>query len=112
MAVAGDRGATPLGRLHLDWNGPALRITGPGGATSSDPIRASPTGGERFPPCQTHRAGVFGRLAVWSQRHRWGTLLLWVLAVAVVAVGARSAGSAYRNDFTLPGTGSQAAAKR
>ncbi|WMD07171.1 MMPL family transporter [Streptomyces sp. FXY-T5] len=57
----------------------------------------------------TDRAGVFGRLAFWSQRHRWSALLLWILAVAVVAVGARSAGSAYRNDFTLPGTDSQAA---
>ncbi|SMQ17786.1 putative drug exporter of the RND superfamily [Streptomyces sp. Ag82_O1-12] len=58
----------------------------------------------------TDRAGVFGRLALWSQRHRWSALLLWILAVAVIAVGARSAGSAYRNDFTLPGTDSQAAA--
>lgn len=24
----------------------------------------------------TPRAGVFGRLASWSQRHRWGALLL------------------------------------
>ncbi|MDQ1017574.1 RND superfamily putative drug exporter [Streptomyces afghaniensis] len=58
----------------------------------------------------TGRAGVFGRLAFWSQRHRWSALLLWILAVAVIAVGAQSAGSAYRNDFTLPGTDSQAAA--
>ncbi|MFD5160382.1 MMPL family transporter [Streptomyces hawaiiensis] len=57
----------------------------------------------------TDRAGVFEHLAFWSQRHRWTALLLWVLAVAVIAVGARSAGSAYRNDFTLPGTDSQAA---
>ncbi|MFJ4539875.1 MMPL family transporter [Streptomyces tibetensis] len=57
----------------------------------------------------TDRAGVFGHLALWSQRHRWSALLLWILAVAVIAVGARSAGSAYRNDFTLPGTDSQAA---
>ncbi|MEU1321096.1 MMPL family transporter [Streptomyces tibetensis] len=58
----------------------------------------------------TGRAGVFGRLALWSQRHRWSALLLWILAVAVIAVSAQSAGSAYRNDFTLPGTDSQAAA--
>ncbi|WP_436846138.1 MMPL family transporter [Streptomyces chartreusis] len=58
----------------------------------------------------TERAGVFGGLAFWSQRHRWSALLLWILAVAVIAVGARSAGSAYHNDFTLPGTDSQAAA--
>ncbi|MDX2604246.1 MMPL family transporter [Streptomyces caniscabiei] len=56
------------------------------------------------------REGVFGRLAFWSQRHRRSALLLWILAVAVIAVGAQSAGSAYRNDFTLPGTDSQAAA--
>ncbi|MER7481943.1 MMPL family transporter [Streptomyces sp. NPDC126510] len=58
----------------------------------------------------TGRAGVFGHLALWSQRHRWSALLLWILAVAVIAVSAQSAGSAYRNDFTLPGTDSQAAA--
>jgi RND superfamily putative drug exporter len=58
----------------------------------------------------TDRVGVFGGLAFWSQRHRRLALLLWILAVAVIAVGAQSAGSVYRNDFTLPGTDSQAAA--
>ncbi|MEG3629788.1 MMPL family transporter [Streptomyces poriticola] len=53
--------------------------------------------------------GVFGRLASWSQRHRWAALFLWVVVVAVITVGAQSAGSAYRNDFSLPGTDSQAA---
>ncbi|MFV0134990.1 MMPL family transporter [Streptomyces sp. HMX87] len=56
------------------------------------------------------RAGVFGRLASWSRRHRWAALLLWLAVVAVVTAGAQSAGSAYRNDFSLPGTDSQAAA--
>src|ERR671924_405727 len=57
-----------------------------------------------------HRSGVFGRLASWSQRHRWGALLLWVLVLAAITVGAQAAGSAYHNDFSLPGTDSQAAA--
>ncbi|WP_314176462.1 MMPL family transporter [Streptomyces winkii] len=53
--------------------------------------------------------GVFGRLAGWSQRHRWGAVLLWVLVVAAITAGSQVAGSDYRNDFTLPGTDSQAA---
>ncbi|GAB2874151.1 MMPL family transporter [Streptomyces deserti] len=56
------------------------------------------------------RVGAFGRLATWSQRHRFGALLLWIVVVAAITAGAQSAGSAYRNDFTLPGTDSQAAA--
>ncbi|MQY04091.1 MMPL family transporter [Actinomadura macrotermitis] len=55
-------------------------------------------------------AGVFGRMAAWSQRHRWVALLLWVAVVAAITVGARLAGSSYHNDFALPGTDAQAAA--
>ncbi|WP_372447924.1 MMPL family transporter [Streptomyces smyrnaeus] len=53
--------------------------------------------------------GFFGRLAAWSQRHRWGAVLLWVLVVAAITAGSQAAGSSYRNDFSLPGTESQAA---
>ncbi|WP_419994035.1 MMPL family transporter [Streptomyces boninensis] len=53
--------------------------------------------------------GVFSRLAGWSQRHRWGALLLWVVVVAAITAGSQAAGSDYRNDFSLPGTDSQAA---
>ncbi|MFG2089932.1 MMPL family transporter [Spirillospora sp. NPDC048824] len=56
------------------------------------------------------RTGTFGRLAAWSQRHRWTALLLWVLAVAAITVGSQAAGATYHNDFSLPGTDSQAAA--
>ncbi|MGY0058014.1 MMPL family transporter [Streptomyces sp. LZ34] len=56
-----------------------------------------------------HPAGAFGRLAAWSQTHRWGALLLWVLVVAAITAGSQAAGSAYRNDFALPGTDSQTA---
>ncbi|RAY17121.1 hypothetical protein DPM19_02890 [Actinomadura craniellae] len=56
------------------------------------------------------RAGVFGRLAGWSQRHRWAALALWVVVVATITVGSQAAGSDYHNDFSLPGTDSQAAA--
>lgn len=52
---------------------------------------------------------VYGALASWSRRHRWGALLLWVLVVAAITVGSQTAGSDYRNDFSLPGTDSQAA---
>ncbi|MBC9727280.1 MMPL family transporter [Streptomyces sp. TRM68367] len=54
-------------------------------------------------------SGVFGRLAAWSQRHRWTAVLLWLLLLAVITAGSQAAGSAYRNDFSLPGTDSQAA---
>ncbi|WP_141586052.1 MMPL family transporter [Actinomadura sp. WMMA1423] len=54
--------------------------------------------------------GRFGRLAAWSQRRRWAALLLWVLVVAAITVGSQAAGAAYHNDFSLPGTESQAAA--
>ncbi|MGW6204497.1 MMPL family transporter [Streptomyces sp. NPDC055089] len=53
--------------------------------------------------------GRFGALAGWAQRHRWSALLLWVAVVAAITLGSTVAGSAYRNDFSLPGTDSQAA---
>ncbi|ADI06538.1 MMPL domain protein [Streptomyces bingchenggensis BCW-1] len=55
------------------------------------------------------RRGTFWRLAAWSQSHRWGALLLWILVVAGITAGSLAAGSAYRNDFALPGTDSQTA---
>ncbi|MBE8472251.1 MMPL family transporter [Streptomyces justiciae] len=53
--------------------------------------------------------GRFGALAGWAQRHRWAALALWVAVVAAITLGASAAGTAYRNDFSLPGTDSQAA---
>jgi putative drug exporter of the RND superfamily len=53
--------------------------------------------------------GRFGALAGWAQRHRWAALLLWVTVLAAVTLGSQAAGSAYKNDFSLPGTDSQAA---
>ncbi|MFD7275507.1 MMPL family transporter [Streptomyces sp. NPDC059862] len=53
--------------------------------------------------------GRFGSLADWAQRHRWAALVLWVAVVAAITLGSTAAGSAYKNDFTLPGTDSQAA---
>ncbi|GAA2085989.1 MMPL family transporter [Streptomyces albiaxialis] len=55
------------------------------------------------------RTSPLARLAFWAQRHRWTALLLWVLVVGAITVGAQGAGSDYRNDFSLPGTDSQAA---
>ncbi|MBI0378018.1 MMPL family transporter [Streptomyces albiflaviniger] len=55
------------------------------------------------------RGGRFGALAGWAQRHRWAALLLWVAVLAAVTLGSGAAGSAYKNDFSLPGTDSQSA---
>ncbi|MGW3439573.1 MMPL family transporter [Streptomyces bacillaris] len=55
------------------------------------------------------RTGRFGALAEWAQRHRWAAIALWVVVVAAITLGSTTVGSAYRNDFTLPGTDSQAA---
>ncbi|MFI7347676.1 MMPL family transporter [Streptomyces sp. NPDC049936] len=57
----------------------------------------------------TAPGGRFGALAGWAQCHRWTALALWVLVVAAITLGSTAAGSAYRNDFTLPGTDSQTA---
>ncbi|MEU6988431.1 MMPL family transporter [Streptomyces sp. NPDC046324] len=61
------------------------------------------------PQSPTRRGSVFERLATFSYRHRWSAVLLWIVVV-VAATGASTAvGSAYHNDFSLPGTDSQAA---
>ncbi len=53
--------------------------------------------------------GRFGTLAGWAQRHRWAALALWVAVLAAITLSSTAAGSAYKNDFTLPGTDSQRA---
>jgi RND superfamily putative drug exporter len=59
---------------------------------------------------RTHtRASVFERLAGWSYRRRWWAILAWVAVLAGVTVGSQAVGPDYRNDFSLPGTESQAA---
>jgi RND superfamily putative drug exporter len=55
------------------------------------------------------RASRFERIASWSQHRRWWAVALWVIALAVVTVTSQAAGSAYHNDFSLPGTESQQA---
>ncbi|WP_430786400.1 MMPL family transporter [Actinoplanes sp. G11-F43] len=55
------------------------------------------------------RLSVFERLAVWSDRHRWLALLLWVFVLIAVTAGSTLAGSDFHNDFTLPGAESQRA---
>ncbi|MFF0483052.1 MMPL family transporter [Streptomyces sp. NPDC004435] len=60
-------------------------------------------------PATAVRTGRFGALAGWAQRHRWAAIALWVVVVAAITLGSSAVGSAYRNDFTLPGTDSQAA---
>ncbi|GAA4444779.1 MMPL family transporter [Phytohabitans houttuyneae] len=61
------------------------------------------------PSRPTTRTSRLARLAGWSQRHRWWALVLWVLTLAAVTVGSQAVGSAYHNDFSLPGTDSQRA---
>ncbi|MCL8016215.1 MMPL family transporter [Streptomyces sp. AS02] len=66
------------------------------------------------PPAEPGRpdrpsGGRFGSLAGWAQRHRWAALLIWVAVLVAVTLGSQAAGSAYKNDFSLPGTDSQAA---
>ncbi len=61
------------------------------------------------PPSTSPVTGRFGALAAWAQHHRWAALLLWVAVLAAVTLGSQAAGAAYRNDFSLPGTDSQAA---
>ncbi|NUU20979.1 MAG: MMPL family transporter, partial [Streptomycetaceae bacterium] len=57
----------------------------------------------------TGRRSVFSRLADWSQRHRWTALAVWLVVVVATTLGAQAAGSAWKNDFSLPGTDSQRA---
>src|SRR6185503_8043126 len=52
---------------------------------------------------------VFERLAGWSGRGRWWAVAAWVLVLAAVTVASQAAGSAYHNDFSLPGADSQRA---
>ncbi|MBO8188694.1 MMPL family transporter [Streptomyces spirodelae] len=73
------------------------------------PLRGIPATGPSDRSAAASQRGVFGRLAGWSQRHRWGAVLLWVVVLAAITLGSQAAGSDYRNDFTLPGTDSQAA---
>ncbi|WP_405468189.1 MMPL family transporter [Streptomyces canus] len=61
------------------------------------------------PPPDRPRGGRFGSLADWAQRHRWAALLIWVAVLVAVTLGSQAADSAYKNDFALPGTDSQAA---
>ncbi|MEU6881745.1 MMPL family transporter [Streptomyces sp. NPDC046712] len=69
-----------------------------------------PTANPARPPSPTPRRGsVFERLAAFSYRHRWSAVLLWIVVVAAATGASTIAGSAYHNDFSLPGTDSQAA---
>ncbi|WP_030866341.1 MMPL family transporter [Streptomyces sp. NRRL S-37] len=50
-------------------------------------------------------------LACWCVRRRLITVLLWLLALGGVSAGAFAAGSAYSNDYEVPGTESGRAAR-
>jgi putative drug exporter of the RND superfamily len=44
------------------------------------------------------------KLASWCVRHRTATIVSWVLALLVVTVLSQTIGSAFKNNFELPGT--------
>ncbi|MFK4545656.1 RND superfamily putative drug exporter [Streptomyces tendae] len=50
-------------------------------------------------------------LARWCVQRRFVTVLLWLLALGGVATAATVAGSAYSNDYGIPGTGSDRASR-
>ncbi|MBZ6252359.1 MMPL family transporter [Streptomyces olivaceus] len=50
-------------------------------------------------------------LARWCVRRRLVTVLLWLLALGGVAAAATAAGSAYSNDYSIPGTDSDRASR-
>ncbi|MET9512936.1 MMPL family transporter [Streptomyces flavidovirens] len=59
------------------------------------------------PPAR--RTSVFERLAAFSHQHRWRALGLWGAVLIAVTAASTAVGSDYHNDFSLPGTDSQAA---
>ncbi|MFE5615700.1 MMPL family transporter [Streptomyces sp. NPDC056524] len=63
----------------------------------------------RPPKPPARRGSVFERLATFSYRHRWSAVLLWIVVVAAATGASTAVGSAYHNDFSLPGTDSQSA---
>ncbi|MFB9391159.1 MMPL family transporter [Streptomyces coeruleoprunus] len=60
-------------------------------------------------PGRARRGSVFERLAALSFRRRRLALLLWVVLVAGITAASSAVGSAYHNDFALPGTDAQQA---
>ncbi|HZB51914.1 MAG TPA: MMPL family transporter [Mycobacteriales bacterium] len=67
---------------------------------------APPTDRRGAPP---PAAGRFARLGGWAYRRRRLAVALWIAVLAAVTAGAQAAGSAWQNDFSLPGTESQRA---
>ena len=62
-----------------------------------------------FPSCparstNTQGARPLAALARWCLRHRLAAVLLWLLALGGAATAAGFAGSAYSNDYEVPGT--------
>ncbi|HEY8471907.1 MAG TPA: MMPL family transporter [Natronosporangium sp.] len=60
----------------------------------------------------TTRTSVFERVASWGFRRRWWALAAWVAVLAAVTIGSQAIGNAYYNEYSLPGTESQAALDR
>jgi len=55
-------------------------------------------------------AAWLDRLGRAAARHKWRTILIWVLAVIGLALGARAAGGQTQDVFSIPGASSQHAA--
>jgi putative drug exporter of the RND superfamily len=49
------------------------------------------------------------RLARWTYRHRWWTLLIWIVALVAAITLQGAVGGSYSTDFSLPGAESQKA---
>jgi RND superfamily putative drug exporter len=49
------------------------------------------------------------RLARWTYRHRWWTLLIWIVALVAAITLQGTVGGSYSTDFSLPGAESQKA---
>lgn len=64
---------------------------------------------EEMPQTQS-RESVFARIAGFSYRRKWLALILWFTVLVGVWAAATALGDDYREDYTLPGTESQAAA--
>lgn len=84
--------------------------------TDKSPVRSSgsPGPGSGSPGPDSGRrpgpVGGFARIAAFSHRRRRLALVLWLVVMAGVWAAATTAGDDYREDFSLPGTQSQAAA--
>ncbi|MCF6524178.1 MMPL family transporter [Streptomyces sp. JJ36] len=80
----------------------ARSAPGAGRGPTGDSTGGSAGGGTPGP-------GILERIAAFAYRHKWRALVLWAAVLIGVQAASGVAGSAYHNDFSLPGTESQQA---